>query len=257
MAIPVINPTTSILAYKQWEAWEYQPYATNTPTGWTSGPRPPGMTLNAATGKISGAAQSAGIYLVELLASNASGSSAPLVLTIGIEPAAVAPDAKLDVTIDVDTGEVKLVSYGAQQSQQQQQQQSSNAITPAPLLSVKEDDDLLMRVFFLKGGGVIDLNLTALKFAIKELEPESVLDLSTPAFAKLGSGANACFLLHVRFDGDLLAGSLSNYEEDQGTFFSALAEIERIETNPETVGPVELRRSSQTFRVRIERDLIA
>src|SRR5438067_1482468 len=166
MAIPVINTTTSILAYKQWETWEYQPYATNTPTNWSSGLLPTGMTLTAATGKISGAAQKPGIYLVPLTATNASGNSDPLVLTIGIEPAAVAPDAKLDVTVDVDTGEVKLVSYSAQT----QQSQSANTTTPAPLLSVKEDDDLLMRIFFLKGGGVIDLNLTSLKFAVKELE---------------------------------------------------------------------------------------
>src|SRR5215210_7336697 len=246
MAIPVINTTTSILAYKQWETWEYQPYATNTPMSWSSGPLPAGMILTAATGKISGAAQKPGIYLVPLTATNASGNSDPLVLTIGIEPAAVAPDAKLDVTVEVDTGEVKVVSYSAQT-----QSQSANTTTPAPLLSVKEDDDLIMRIFFLKGGGVIDLNLTSLKFAVKELEPESALDLSTPAFAKLGSGASTCFLLHVKFDGDLLASSLGNYEADQGTFFDALAEIERVETNPETVGPVELRRSSQTFRVRI------
>ena len=251
MSIPVINTTTSILAYKQWEAWEYQPYATNTPTSWSSGPLPTGMTLIAATGKISGAAQKSGIYLVPLTATNASGNSDPLVLTIGIEPAAVAPDAKLDVTIDVDTGDVKVVSYSATQ-----QTQTSTTAQPVPLIMVKEDDDLLMRIFFLKGGGVLDLNLTSLKFAVKELEPESILDLSTPSFAKLGSGANTCFLLHVKFDGDLLAGSLSNYEDDQGTFFEALAEIERIETNTETIGPVELRRSSQTFRVRIERNLV-
>lgn len=248
MAIPIINTTTSILAYKQWENWAYQPYATNSPTSWNCGPLPPGMALNASTGKISGRGEVPGVYLAELTASNASGASAPIMLTIGIEPASVTPDSKHEIAIDLGTGQVTLLNYSVQSPASQP--------TDAPLISAKEDDDLLLRILFLKGGNVIDLDLTSLKFAIKELEPESILVLSTPTFQKQGSGSNAGFLLHVKFDGDLLVSSLSNYEEDGGTFFNALAEIAWGQTNTETIGPVELRRSSATFRIRIERELI-
>jgi hypothetical protein len=248
MAIPVINTTTSILAYKQWEVWAYQPYATNSPTSWSSGPLAPGLTLDAVTGKITGRGEVPGVYLAELIATNVNGASAPLVLTIGIEPASVTPDSKHEMAIDLGSGQVSLLSYSVQSPTSQP--------TGAPLISVKEDDDLLLRILFLKGGNVIDLDLTSLKFAVKELEPESVLVLSTPTFEKQGTGSNAGFLLHVKFNGDLLASSLSNYEEEGGTFFDALAELEWVQTNTETIGPVELRRSSATFRVRIERDLI-
>jgi len=248
MAIPVINTTTSILAYKQWENWAYQPFATNSPTSWSSGPLPHGLSLDAVTGKISGRGEVPGVYLVPLTATNADGASAPLVLTIGIEPASVTPDSKYEMAIDLSSGKVSHLNYSVQSASAQPSE--------TPLLSIKEDDDMLLRILFLKGGNVIDLDLTSLKFAVKELEPESVLVLSTPTFEKQGSGSNAGFLLHVKFDGDLLASSLSNYEEDGGTFFDGLAEIEWIQTNTETIGPVELRRSSATFRVRVERDLI-
>lgn len=247
MAIPVIDTTTSILAYKQWEVWAYQPYASNAPGSWSSGPLPPGMSLDALTGKISGRGEVPGVYLVELKASNGDGSSAPLMLTVGIEPAAATPDSKYDIAIDLSTGKVSVITYS-----------SGNApAADAPLLSVKEDDDLVLRVFFTKGGSVIDVGLTSLKFAVKELEPESILVLSSPTFDRQGSGADTAFILHVKFDGDLLQGALTDYENDDGTFFTALGELAWVQLNAESVGPPELRRSSATFKVRIEREIVS
>ena len=55
MSVPVINTTTSVLGYKQWEAWTYQPYATNSPTSWACPNLPAGLSIDtpvqyAATG---------------------------------------------------------------------------------------------------------------------------------------------------------------------------------------------------------------
>ena len=46
MAIPVISTTTSILGYNQYESWQYQPYATNTPTSWACPNLPAGLSID-------------------------------------------------------------------------------------------------------------------------------------------------------------------------------------------------------------------
>ena len=211
-----------------------------------------GSDISAANifrpGELSGAAILPGIYSPRLTATNGDGTSDSVLFVIGIEPAALAPDSHLDVTVDVDSGAVAIVGITPD---------SPTQTNPNPaLIRVKENDDLMMRIFFQKSGTTLDLPLTSLKFGVKEFEPDGLLDLSDDAFAKIGVGTNTCYLLHVKFNGPALAGSLSDYEDDQGTFFLALTEIERIETNAETIGPATLTRTSQTFGVRIDRDLI-
>lgn len=65
---PVIDDTTSILGYPANLAWEYQPAATNSPDKWTCTGLPAGMSIDAATGLISGTATTAGIYVCPLIA---------------------------------------------------------------------------------------------------------------------------------------------------------------------------------------------
>src|SRR5260370_15185218 len=47
MAIPVIDPESSVLSYPQWLTWEHQFSATNAPTSWqiVAGGFPSGMTF--------------------------------------------------------------------------------------------------------------------------------------------------------------------------------------------------------------------
>src|SRR5207302_11350065 len=99
MAAPVINTTTSVLGYKQYEEWEYQPWASNTPTSWSSSTLPPGLAINGSTGLISGAATLAGVFIVGIIATNADGDSAPVNLTIGIEPVEGSNNQGIDATI--------------------------------------------------------------------------------------------------------------------------------------------------------------
>jgi hypothetical protein len=84
MSIPVIDTTQSVLGYLQHEHWEYQPYATNAPTSWTSTPLPYGISIDPASGLISGRAIYPGVYVFGLTATNASGPSATVVFTMGI-----------------------------------------------------------------------------------------------------------------------------------------------------------------------------
>lgn len=321
MAIPVIDTTTSVLAYNQWQLWAYQPAATNNPTSWTALGVPAGMVfgsqrtvadgatatstaltsatagftaadvgagvsgagipfgttiasvtnattvvLSAATtanasgvsvtitrtdGLLNGAASVPGVYLVTITATNGTGPSVPVVLTIGIAPASAAADTLTELVIDAETG---VVTLGVQGSANSGTAAAATTNKPTPLLMVKENDDLLLRIFLTKGGNIVDANLTGLNLAIKEFEPDNVLNLSD-GWGKVSSGADPNFLLHIAFTGTLLASEMSNYQADTGTYFYALAEIERVEVNPLTVGPPSLRRTSQTFWIRIERNI--
>ena len=85
-AIPVVtvanqSGTTGAL-------FTYQIAATNSPTGYsiTSGTLPPGLTLNAASGVISGTPTTTGAFPLGIKASNAGGQSAEATLTITIKP---------------------------------------------------------------------------------------------------------------------------------------------------------------------------
>ncbi|MEO7933197.1 MAG: hypothetical protein ABIT76_08580 [Chthoniobacterales bacterium] len=53
MPAPTIDPTTSVLGYKQWEYWQYQPYATDSSflpvVLWEAKGLPDGMTIDAPT----------------------------------------------------------------------------------------------------------------------------------------------------------------------------------------------------------------
>ncbi|MDR3405602.1 MAG: hypothetical protein P4L99_24110 [Chthoniobacter sp.] len=215
------------------------------------------ITSDAATatlyrpGYLSGAATVPGISTVRLTATNADpATSAEVLFTIGIEAAAAVPDSNADLIWDMATG-----SIIAQTS-------ATLNLTPAdratPILFVKEQDDLIARLRVVKSGSVLDLAMAdnAMKLVLKELEPENqvvVSDLST----KIGSGDGTSYLVHAKFDSAALAASLSNYEQDSGTFYNALAEIELTFGNPTygAFGPEFLVRTSRTFTIQIERDL--
>ena len=100
--------------------------------------------------------------------------------------------------------------------------------------------------------------MIALKFALKELEPENVL-VEGHHWRKLGEGEQAAYRLHVKLDSPDLTSALTNYEDDAGTLFNALGEFEWMERNnwnPQ-VGPSFLRSSTRTFLVQVARDIIA
>ncbi len=338
MAIPVISPTQSVLGYKQWEYFEFQPYATHSPTRWRlNNPLHAGLALdvpplyavtgNASTdvltatghpfllgdqvviasktggsglavdtiyyardviagvslklaatlagaalalgsnitegviskkqtGLITGAAQVPGVRSFGVIASNADGDSAEQQFTIGVEPGALVPDALPWIAVDTVSGQIRVdnVAIAPLTPEILKKMEEDEKFEPPVVLAVKEGDDLLSRISFVRGQTVQDITLTTLRLVLKEFEPEQTLVVSG-AFQKQGNSTGTNFLLHSKFDGAALAGALSNYEGDKGTFFYALAEFERGETNNTGVGPATLIRSSATFVIRIERDI--
>ena len=253
MSVPVIDTTTSVLGYKQWEAWNYQPYATNSPTSWSCANIPSGLSINSATGKISGAATERGIYVCFLTATNATGASAPLVLTIGIskaETAAIVPggaDTGIDLNIDVVTRDVSLAYNLA-------------PIAGSPLFLLKESDTVILNIRFKKATVSLDPNPFSIKISFKELETEAVLfsagGLISDTWARSAAvGEAAFFCVPVAITGASLATALANYEDDGGTKFDALCEIEWRQTISPIGGVSELVSTSRTFKVTLERDM--
>lgn len=197
-------------------------------------------------GHLSGAATVPGISTVRLTATNGDpATSAEVLFTIAIEPAAAAPDGNADLVWDLETNRISRQSLSVL---------TTPADPAAPVLDVKEGDDLMIRLRFVKGGTFIDLAATTLRFVLKEYEPEGEI-VAGDTFVKEGEGTGASYLLHVQFIAAALASSLSNYEADAGTFYNGLGEFEVVFSNAESIGPTTLTRSSATFIARVERDL--
>jgi hypothetical protein len=78
VAAPTVPATVAGVAIN------YQFYAANEPTSWSANGLPGGLTLNAATGSLTGAIYIPGIYQFEVIATNAGGSSAPQPASITI-----------------------------------------------------------------------------------------------------------------------------------------------------------------------------
>jgi hypothetical protein len=159
------------------------------------------------------------------------------------------------VAIDVNT---RAVTFSSSSSSTTTTSTVSSTATPTALASIKRGDDIVFSVRFVKNGVNIDLDLASIQLGIKELDPDNLLFTSV-AWTKTGSTNNARYRVVTHFDSSALVGALSNYEADAGTFFDSLVEFEWMENapSPRPAGwPATLRGASQTFLIRIVRDLI-
>lgn len=250
MAAPVISQLQSVLYYSQWQTWEFQPWASNSPVSWIVSPLPPGITLNTATGKLSGAAEKPGVYVFALTAINGDGESAPTVFTAGISPTTwTAPVDALDVILDLGTGIVTINGLSSAPGEPLDKQ---------PVLAwLKSGDAKLFHIRPVKAGVVVDIEFATLALAAKNVEPESAIVTST-AFGRVATGADTFYRMAVELDGDALAAELANAEDDFGTMVKGLFELEWTWVNDLTpdCDLDEVRGSSQNFAIGVERELI-
>lgn len=241
--VPTITPITSIVAYGVGVYFEFQPHATNTPTGWTIGGLPDGMAADAITGLITGSPTAFGVYDVSFIATNGSGDSAEVVapFVVGVGYGLQEPVILLDFNL-----ETALITGGP-------------AVGTA-LLFGKTADKILVALGFIRDGILVPQTLESITLSLKELEPEALIDLTTGGFriAWTSDGPRYIFLVDLTDAvAPLLDSVISNYEADADTFADFVAQI-RI--NFEVVvlsgeDPSVLPRTSQNFKFRISRSL--
>lgn len=242
MPAPTINTTTSVLGYKQFESWSYQPFATDSPTSWSSSTLPAGMSFNTTTGLLSGACTSAGVFVVSITATNGTGTSAALTLTIGIEAAAGASaSTAVELNYDLATGAVTSTASGG---------------SPPP---AKNNDTLLVFLYFKKGSTIVDPGtLDALKIALKSEDVETTPLAESTDWEKV-AGTAPYYRLILPLTSAALAAVIGDNEPstagDVESNFNALAEISF--TKEETVDSVHtnITVTSQNFRWPIYREL--
>lgn len=233
MAIPVINTTTSVQEGTQWQAFNYQPFATNNPTAWDCPNLPLGLEIDADTGLISGTPEVSGVFVLGLVAENGDGESAPLPLTIGILPGlATVTRPGPQLKWDLGTGKVSFLSSDTDGK-----------------LFVKVGKDLLIWLFCEKDGAPVAPNAAAVSISAREFDPDPNITIST-AWKKFGEGSGTYFGIYARVEGPTVQGAVLNYEADDETQFEGKAELQLTETNPELdLGPEELLFASKNFPI--------
>lgn len=245
MAIPVISNTTSVLGYRRKQTFAYQPYASDMPTSWAATGLPAGVGISSSTGLITGAAEVAGVYVISLTATNATGTSLPHLIAMGIEDTGVNDSIGVELNVDTRTGYVAASG--------QSQPDSDMAI-----LFAKRGDVLFLDVGFWKDDALQDLPITDLRFQMREFDGETVLVSSSGLIEDIGTSDAPRYRIAVGFTGTQLDAVLGGYEGDFRTGFSAIAELQWIimHASPALPSPETAIRSSQTFRVFVQRDLI-
>lgn len=106
------------------------------------------------------------------------------------------------------------------------------------------------------GKSLIPIGPSLLTVGIKEFDPEGLLAVSDGGFETVGEWDQTRYRVLCKLEASQLEAALSNYEDDAGTAFSALCEIEWHQ--PLSFGGQlrQLLRSTQTFAVQLSREII-
>lgn len=245
MAIPVISNTTSVLGYRKGQYFEYQMQATNSPTSWTANGLPSGMSISS-TGLVSGAATAAGVYLVRVIATNGDGPSAPLELAMGIEDTNFNDGIGIEVNIDLRSGAVSVPGITPSGSN------GSQAV-----MFLKYGDKVFLDIGFLKGEELQTMAMASIVMNVREFDGETALVQSNGGLEIIGTSDRPRYRILVDLDTPELLNALGNYQNDYQTTFDAIAEIEwRVDYLEPGALADEVIRSSKTFRIAIDRDLV-
>jgi len=245
MAVPTISDTTSVLGFDRGSLVNYQPFASDSPTGWTATGLPTGLSIDAVSGLISGTADDPGVFVVGLVASNAEGDSASHEIAIGIGSDILGVDA-IGVEVDVDLATGKAVLRGVEAGDDS-----------SPTMFAKSGDQIFIDVGFFKDGSLTQLPVTQILFTLKEYEGEDQLTLTSGVTELVGNGLDSRFRTMIDFDKVAIDNALSSYEGDVRTGFLGLGEIEWCYSYGDVnTAALTAKRSTQTFRVALDRDLI-
>ena len=246
MAIPVINPITSIIAYGVGIYFEFQPEASNVPTSWVITGLPQGMTYHTTTGLCEGAPANLGIYDVTFVAHNASGDSAVMVAPMvvgsgyGLQEPVIMLDYDLEsAAVSAPKGKIK---------------------DGDPIVFGKTGDKLLIALGFVRDQQLVPQIIEMIVLALKEFEPDRLVDLSNGGFRIVWTddGPRYIFLVDLSPDAaPALASVESGYEDDLNTHVDMVCQIRvnflAVVLTGQT--PSSLPRRSQNFTFRVARSL--
>jgi len=256
MAVPIINPNTSVLGFTTGQYVAYQCSTTDGQDGtWTCSHLPAGLSIAAASGLISGMPTTPGIYNCVIKIHNSAGD-ASLPVTFGINDAGYVTDVGIEVDIDLISGAVSFPT------------------APDGKLHGKSGDNLPFLIGLKKGDELLDLPVTGIAFGLKEFESEARLILSSGAFTKIGAYERTRWRMLVYLDPEKLKGALNDYEESAEiggaaptpatdaskliTLLLAPCEIQiEVQQMDGNLTPSIIRRSSQIFGMLVERALNA
>ena len=234
MPIPVIDTRTSEQAWLTGRPQEWQPYATESPTSWSATGLPSGVSINTSTGLVSGTPTSRGVAIASIVATNAHGDSAPLLVPFSVRGAAGLSQDSLDqlsllIDFDLTTGEITIpgIDPPAAIGVEELAQETATTRIKRELMRVKSGEEFPILVGFKRDGVLQDIDVTRIELSARENEPEESYEITedSSAVTKVGSGEDTRFRTSLRISEELLEGVFSNFEDDNGTQAGLLAEI--------------------------------
>jgi hypothetical protein len=259
MATPIISRNTGLLGSLQWATYNLQlALLQGASITWTASSLPPGLSINSATGLISGTPTTPGIWHVQVKATNSDGAD-QVILYIPIRATTATAGSDIDLRINLFTRDVEPNVPGAVPS--------TAAAVPAgpPVICVsKEGDDLFFRVQLEKGGTIVDLDVTEFRVTLKELDTEQVICRGGGGtaevdgvvyFKRYGSGSTTSYRVYMQLESAALKAVLADKEDEDGTFFNGRLEFDLEYNNADaaTFGPETASLSSNTVLMRVTR----
>jgi hypothetical protein len=248
MPAPIIDTTTSVLGFRQGEAFIYQPATTNSPapTSWAWSGLPPGVSANTTTGRLTGPATAEGVFLARVTATNGDGTSSPVIVPIGIYERSWQADGAVAVNIDVRTG--LAYPHGV-----------DGWKAGDPVFFAKDNDHVVLDVGFTADGGksLILMDPLVVEMGLKELDQRSVIEFSDGTFTTIGDYDQTRYRIVCFLDDPKVARALRNYSKAKGAEFDAMVEIKWQQSVALVGGTTTIKRSSQTFAGRLIRKVLA
>jgi hypothetical protein len=245
--MPIIDTTQSVLGYRAFERWAFQPAASGNVTGWTCTDLPAALTFNPATGKISGYVETPGVYAFRLIAWDDLTPSAAVRFVFGIDGAVNPAQVGTPLLIDTRTRAVGVASVASAGGALQFSQ-------PSPLLRLKHSDDLPLSIRLVTvNGSAVEVqrhDVVSLKFALKSAAEEAVV-LLADAFSYEIVGGDTLYSMNIPLTSTMLDSIMA---DDVPVTLQGEFQWEIV--NPNTTGPQLLRHSSETFNVLLSNDIV-
>jgi hypothetical protein len=258
--VPVIDTTAThgrAITAETGVPFTFTAVASHNPTDWTAAGVPSGLSLfvvpnehgRGTSARLSGQFEAGGLYGVSFVASNRGGDSAEAVFYFLVTISSVQAQeinklgTVMEIWIDLNTAEVGI----------------GNTLTiedeiPVPptgsALNLKRGDTIDLRIVFHEDGVPVDVDMSSMKFGIKEaFDDEFIIFTDTFSTVQgIGGGAG-----HFRINPDF-SGTNDDLDAvlvDATTTLKGEIQWEMLDEQG-----VSIRRSSQIFDVVIFRDLI-